>query len=250
MKRISIITAAYNAAKFIKEASDSYLGQELPDGWELEMLIGVDGCPETLKAIMEQELLKDTRLTVFEMDKNYGTYITSNTLITKATGDLIARADADDIMQPTRLLKIIQEFENNPDAIAVNTWCEYRDETLQKITALTKYAPDGVYVYRADTLKELGGFQPWLCGADSELLGRVRMIWPKGLRIIPECLYSIRSHQSQLTVNSLTRSGSDARKYAVEQIALNLIGYRNKTLNPRLTIATGNILRSYRGVVV
>jgi glycosyltransferase involved in cell wall biosynthesis len=67
--------------KYIKETLDSIYEQiyfKKNDDWEI--LIGIDGCNETLKYVHSiMENYKNLR--VFMMEENRGTYITTNTIM-------------------------------------------------------------------------------------------------------------------------------------------------------------------------
>ena len=87
MNGITIYITAYKAKDFLKECLDSISNQTyFINNPNYEILLGIDGCEETLefaKTIME----KYNNLRILMMNKNCGTYITSNTLIKEAKYD-------------------------------------------------------------------------------------------------------------------------------------------------------------------
>ena len=115
---VSIIITAYKMKNYIKETLDSISNQTyFINNTNYEILIGVDGCEETLNylyTIMENY----SNLKIFMMEKNYGTFITTNTIMSIAKYDNLIRFDSDDIMLPNLIEFVMKESENeNIDSI-------------------------------------------------------------------------------------------------------------------------------------
>ena len=77
MRTVSVIIAAYAAEKFIGEALESILMQNIPEGYKLDVIVGVDGCDETWNAVCA---LNYENVRYLKMESNQGTYITFNTI--------------------------------------------------------------------------------------------------------------------------------------------------------------------------
>ena len=101
---ISILIAAYNADKYIKECINS-ITTTTPH----EILVGVDGCRKTLNVANK---LKNENLKVFNKEKNTGAYDTWNMLINKASFNHVLIFAADDIMIDGFLDNAISELNN------------------------------------------------------------------------------------------------------------------------------------------
>lgn len=97
---VSIITPAYNAAKFIGEAIESVLAQSYQN-WEL--IIVDDGSKDNTVEIVKS--YNDRRIILHKLEKNSGVAVAMNTAISLAHGTLLAFLDADDVWKPDKLKK-------------------------------------------------------------------------------------------------------------------------------------------------
>jgi len=217
--------AARNAAQWIEEAIRSCLSQELPIDWELELLVGIDGCPTTLAKLHDCGLIEHPKVSIHLMDKNYGTYVTANTLATLAEGVVISRMDADDVMLPGRLAEMLHILDSKAEIGMVNTWHEYRTADLQTCVAIEQKAADGVWMFRRDTFDRLGGFQPWFCGADTDIIQRAAFAKVRSLTI-QKALYVVRIHPDQLTKQKKTGTGSLIRSSVQQHLDASVNWYR------------------------
>ena len=87
--------------RWLAEAVRSVLEQELPEGWRLELLLGIDGCPESLAEA--RRCATDLRVGIVSMPRPVGTYAVANALLRHAVGELVTRSDADDVQLSGRL---------------------------------------------------------------------------------------------------------------------------------------------------
>ncbi len=220
MKIISVIIAAFHAAEFVKKAANSVLAQHLPEGYRLQLILGIDGCDATAKAAAG---VVDERLQVIVMDGNYGTYITFNTMMQFALGELIVRFDADDVMLDGFLYKQIDVFEQRPEVWLTWTRSRYidrydtaipdpaRDASIPLEDWEIRSAADGQFMIRRELWMALGGFKPWRCNADTDFLIRMKFLghpeWG-----INEVLYLRRIHPDSLTQCAATGYDSELRR--------------------------------------
>ncbi|NQZ09663.1 MAG: glycosyltransferase family 2 protein [Algicola sp.] len=207
MKLISILIAAYKAPAWLEECIDSINSQSLPEGWKMEILLGIDGCQPTLAVA---KALNCQRLKIISITENVGTYITFNTLMTVAEGELICRFDADDVMNPGFLEKQMVVLQSNTDMTM--TWSIFTDEKLQQTAYYLSHkekhptngfhrrGADGQFVIKRAVWDTLGGFQPWRIDADSEFLARVKII-DRTIAVVEEYLYLRRNHPNSLTAH-------------------------------------------------
>jgi len=121
---LSVIMIACQAEEYIHEAVRCVLASELPPGSTMELLIGVDGCADTWEAVKD---IEDRRVGVL---RNFGTYVTSNTLWACSAGEVVTRSDADDAVDPTRLRKMLEPLIADPSTGWSNTYFNRVSEHL------------------------------------------------------------------------------------------------------------------------
>jgi glycosyltransferase involved in cell wall biosynthesis len=109
--KISVIMAVYNGEKHLKEAIESILNQSYKN---LEFIIVNDGSSDKSLNIIEQYAFKDRRIIVINHE-NIGLTKSLNVGIRKASGDFIARMDADDISMPERFMNFVRFLKNKND---------------------------------------------------------------------------------------------------------------------------------------
>jgi teichuronic acid biosynthesis glycosyltransferase TuaG len=101
---VSIITPAYNAARFVDETARSVIAQTYPH-WE--MLIVDDCSKDDTRAHLERLAAQDPRIKPIFQEKNGGPARARNTALRAATGAFLAFLDADDLWLPEKLEKQI-----------------------------------------------------------------------------------------------------------------------------------------------
>ncbi len=215
-KTISVLVAAWRAEAWLDACAASILEQDLPPGWRLELLIGVDGCRDTARVARR---IDSPTLQVFETPGNHGTYVMFNTLAARARGMLISRFDADDVMRPGYLTHHIEAATR---ADIVQSWSVYTDADLtpaSRVMAHEFYHPegglsrrpsDGQLTLRRRVWETLGAFRPWRCAADTDFLHRARACG-FSVEIVEAFLYYRRTHPGALTMQPETRFGGPRR---------------------------------------
>ena len=113
--RVAVLMCACNAEPYIGEAIDSILSQTFAD---FEFIIVENGSTDdtwdTIKSYT------DPRIKAFQTDIKQLTY-NLNYGLEQSHAELIARMDADDISEPTRLEEQVRFLEKNPDVAVVGT---------------------------------------------------------------------------------------------------------------------------------
>ena len=117
MARVSVVMSVFNGERFLLEAVDSILGQTYGD---LELIVIDDGSTDGSSAILEQRGLEDPRLRIFHQ-ANVGLTRSLNRGVGLATGEYIARMDADDIADPTRIERQVAFMDAHPDVGLLGT---------------------------------------------------------------------------------------------------------------------------------
>lgn len=217
MHTISVLIAAFDARRWLGDSLDAVFAQTLPPGWRLQVLLGIDGCADTLDYIATASY---PDLLIVHLRRNRGTYVTFNTLMQYAQGDLIARFDADDVMRDGYLAAHIDALQTGADLSM--SWSIYTDEQLRPtsvVPALPDYRPengerrmgtDGQFVAKRAVWQRLGGFRPWPCTADSEFVIRAQAAGFRTL-VLEDFLYLRRTHARSLTTDPATNYQSDTR---------------------------------------
>jgi len=206
-KPISILITAHRAQYFLLECLDSIEAQTyFKDFNDYEILLGIDDCQETLKkALAYKHHYRNLR--IFMMNSNKGTFITMNTLLSIFKYDHYLRFDADDIMMPNMVETLMGEEEGYGQVLCKFLNFEDGASPIHKKT--TQYA-GGTCLVKREVIKKLGGYLPWICGADTEFTWRLENYFP--VKRVDKILFHRRIHPNSLTrhpstgLNSLIRS--------------------------------------------
>lgn len=108
--KVSVITASYNAARFIGETIESVLNQTYID---LELIIVDDCSTDNTEEIVNKYIEKDDRIRFYKLESNSGAAVVRNTAIEKSKGRFVAFLDSDDIWDREKLEKQIKFMRNN-----------------------------------------------------------------------------------------------------------------------------------------
>jgi teichuronic acid biosynthesis glycosyltransferase TuaG len=128
---VSIVTPAYNSARFILEAIESVQAQTYPC-WEL---IVVDDCSQdNTRELVESKAEEDERIILIRLAQNRGTAVARDTAMEKARGRYVAFLDSDDLWLPNKLEEQL-DFMKKKDAAF--SFSSYRtiDETGKPLGA-------------------------------------------------------------------------------------------------------------------
>lgn len=205
---VSIIITAYDTANYIEECLDSIYAQTwFKKAEEWEVLVGIDHCEKTLGK-MKDIMYKYPNLRVFYMTENVGTYVTSNTLISKAKYNKILRFDSDDIMKENMVESMIEAMDTVSKTKIV--LC-YFETFPKKDGKSSKSWAHGVFLCKKSVYTKYGGFMPWKCAADTEFLTRLKNE-DVPVTTFPLVLFYYRMHEKSLTKNKETSMQSDLRK--------------------------------------
>jgi glycosyltransferase involved in cell wall biosynthesis len=118
---VTVVTPAYNVAKYIGEAVDSVLRQTFPD---FEYLVVDDGSVDNSVDIVKAHVRDDPRFRLVQ-GEHRGLSAARNTGIREAKGQYIAFLDGDDRWHPTfleRQLQLIQSLPPNVGAVFCRSW--------------------------------------------------------------------------------------------------------------------------------
>lgn len=206
---ISVLLPTHNCSLYVNLAIGSILNQSLPD---FELLIYDDASDD--KSLQVIKRFADSRVRIFQSQKQVGISNSLNFLLSQAKGRFIARMDADDIATTDRLEKQAEFLNANPEialcgaqAILINSLGKNigkriyptNPETIKKV--ILRYNPviHPTWFARINILAEVGIYDPNFDGAeDYELLLRIA----KKFKVanLPKALiyYRIASHSISL----------------------------------------------------
>lgn len=115
--RVSVIMSCYNATEWLDEAVDSLLGQTFRD---FELILVDDGSTDGTWSHIQSYGARDKRVVALHKP-NTGLTDSLNAGLAVAKGQWIARMDADDISEPTRLEEQARFVEAHPDVVLLGT---------------------------------------------------------------------------------------------------------------------------------
>lgn len=127
MTKVSVIMSVYKEKdEWLRLSIESILNQTFHD---FEFLI-VNDCPgrEDNKRILNEYVLKDSRVHIIENNENIGLTKSLNRALEKAQGEYIARMDADDWSSPMRLEKQVRYLDAHLDCVMVGCFAIITNE--------------------------------------------------------------------------------------------------------------------------
>lgn len=125
--------SVYNGGRYLGDSVASILKQTYK---KFEVIIINDGSTDESLDILNEYLRKDNRIAIINQ-QNLGLSNSLNRGIELSRGDLIARMDADDISNPTRLEEQFNFMNNNPEVAVAGTAFElFGENTKSKIITM------------------------------------------------------------------------------------------------------------------
>lgn len=136
--KVSVLMGIYNCEDTLEEAISSIQAQTYKN-WELIMCD--DGSTDNTYEVAKRLCEKDSRLILIKNEKNLGLNITLNNCLNLATGDYIARMDADDTCLPIRFEKQVEFLNTHTEFDIVSTHMAFFDENGEWGSVKTKEYP-------------------------------------------------------------------------------------------------------------
>lgn len=131
MCKISVITPAYNAGKFIDKTVQSVIDQTFSD-WE--MIIVNDASSDDTLVKINAWADKDARIKVIDLEKNSGVAAARNAALKVAKGDFIAFLDADDLWAPKKLETQYNFMKDNGYVLTYTEYKTFMGDDLESAT--------------------------------------------------------------------------------------------------------------------
>ena len=214
--RVTVLLPVYNAVRYAADALRSVLTQSFTN---FEVLVLDDGSTDGSADVVGS--FDDPRVRLVRAASNVGLTPTLNRGLALARGELIARQDADDVSEPTRLERQVACLDANPEVAVVGSWyikidasgeslgdrhLPVRDTALR--WALLSYCPivHSAATFRRQAILALGGYDEQFAYAqDYDLWSRVARHHRLGT--VSECLVRYRVLPTSLTATIGDRSG-------------------------------------------
>jgi hypothetical protein len=213
---VSIVIPAHKAELYIEECLDSIKNQN--SNVNVEILIGIDNCNSTLDKVSNIKE-KYPNLKVVFSNTSVGPYTIRNSLLELAKFDNILFFDADDIMLPNLISEVLKYYhKNRPIRFKYYNFVDGKNYKTHK--SAHRDVAHGVFFSPKQVLDKIGGFQPWMCGADTEFMKRCQINRFNDIRL-PNFLFYRRIHGNSLTQNSTTNHRSKVRENARRYISTN-----------------------------
>lgn len=212
--RVDVLIPVFNAAATIEGAMRSMLAQTMSD---MRLIVVDDGSTDETPGILARLAADDSRLDVIRTD-NRGIVDALNLALSRATADLVARHDADDLAYPERLATQIAFLDAAPDCVAVGCNARHIDGAGQRIGYTTTfkatvvgnpfYAPSKepylmhpFLLARRAALVAVGGYRYVFHAEDTDLFWR---LGDHGrLSNVLDILGEYRVHENSVTAKSI-----------------------------------------------
>ncbi|RJQ27180.1 glycosyltransferase family 2 protein [Candidatus Parcubacteria bacterium] len=119
--KVSVLMSVHNAQAYLCDAVDSILNQTFND---FEFIIIDDGSTDHTLKLIQAYANKDFRIKIHKNQENYGLTRSLNLGLKLCEGKYIARMDADDFSDPSRLQKQVNYLDQNPEIslVSVGRW--------------------------------------------------------------------------------------------------------------------------------
>jgi glycosyltransferase involved in cell wall biosynthesis len=114
---VSVVMAAYNSGEHLAEAVDSVLAQTFTD---FELIIIDDGSTDDTAAILNS--YGDRRIVRLVNERNLGPAGTCSRGLHEARGEYVANIDADDVWEPSLLLRQVEQLNAHKEITVAATW--------------------------------------------------------------------------------------------------------------------------------
>jgi len=202
--QISLIIPTFNYSKFISETLESVFAQTVQPG---EILIVDDGSTDDTESVVSSF---GERVRYVRQD-NAGVCAARNRGVAETTGDLVVFLDADDILEPTFLEKLLSRYGEDPEIGLVHTGVRLFDsetgETISEDLAggengvdinlllweVPHFPAPGIILVTREAFEAVGGFDVrQKVGEDWDLCYRVARKYKVGF--VPEPLINYRIH--------------------------------------------------------
>ncbi len=226
---VSVLTATYNAEKYIASTIESILNSSYTN---FELLVCDDCSSDKTVLIAKEYAAKDDRIKVFINEKNLGDYPNRNKIASYAQGTYLKYLDHDDTIYPWGLEAMVYCMEKHPEAaygLCSVTKMEQNSEYPHIISPLDAYKTyffkDGILgvgptaaIMRRDAFESVGGFSGKPFVGDVELW--LKLSRELSMILMPADLIWYRIHNNQESRREHIDIHFETRRSLVSKTAL------------------------------
>ena len=202
---VSVLVTVYNCEHYVAETLESILNSKFQD---FEVIVVDDHSTDNSLKIAKEIAEKDSRIHVYENERNLGDYNNRNKAASLAKGKYLKFLDADDLIFTHGLSVMVDAMERYPESALALTSKSIDPLSLDPIiyssTELYKShylgtsplgaGPSGAII-RHRCFESLGGFSGKQFVGDSELWLKLAEQWP--IVALPPKLVWWRQHEDQ-----------------------------------------------------
>lgn len=205
---ISVVMSVYNGGRYLGDSVASILKQTYKN---FEVIIINDGSTDESLDILTEYLRKDNRIAIINQ-QNSGLSNSLNRGIELSRSNLIARMDADDIAEPTRLEEQVNFIDQNPQVVVLGTafllfggnikskivTMPATNKTIRKNLPFRFCLCHPTVMFRRKTIVDAGGYQGTGPCQDLELWLRLSRNKTLQFANLEKPLLKYRIHQDQI----------------------------------------------------
>ncbi len=211
---ISCLMPVFNGERYLSEAIESILAQTKSD---LEFIIIDDGSTDATPQIISHYAARDQRIVPLRQE-NAGIVSALNTGLKHASGQFIARMDADDIALEDRFQFQCQYLSDHPECVLVGGYAETFGDDGHKSTITTggwrtrtnletfppaiAVAVHPLVMIRTKTLREIGGYREGFPYAEDYDL-YIRLSEHGEIHNPPKLVLKYRAHEGAVSTQKL-----------------------------------------------
>lgn len=204
MKTIALCIPAFNSHKYILPCIESIRNAKVPDGYELDIRIAVDGQQDL------SDLLTANNIPHYFSLFNEGVGKIRNSLLYLRPADIYVSFDSDDLMAENFFAYNIPAMTDTNYHFLRPKKKNFRTEPYDKTP--TPYPYGGVFIMTAWGLAEIGGYHPVRLHEDTELFERLTY-HPREIFMPPEVTWYRRRNEDSVTRNPSILTDNSLRKH-------------------------------------
>ena len=230
MARVTIVTAARNAAAFVAETIESIQAQTFAD-WDY--VVVDDASTDATAQIVEGFAARDPRIRLERLDESVGAYAAANTAMLRVGSAYLARLDADDVAAPTRLQRQLDALAAHPEARgctgawrAINeTGAEiggvrpvrsHRNAVLKWTFCVRSNLVHSTMLVDTEWFQAFGGYGPERYAEDFRIWAA--LVREGKLAVLDELLVRYRMHADQITAEPGVRDQPERQRVRLDHL--------------------------------
>lgn len=207
---VTVLMSCFNAERWVAESIESVLSQTFED---FELLLINDGSLDNTDKIINFYARCDPRIKIITKE-NTGLTDSLNVGIFQAQGQWIARLDADDLCETTRLAEQLRYLKNNQNVVLLGSGCREVNisgkvikshqypcsniNLLKNLRRCKRFFPHSSAVYSTSLVRSLGGYRTRIRRAQDWDLW-LRLSEFGNMACLNKPLVRIRKHDEQIS---------------------------------------------------